>query len=65
MSEIKYYKGAPTERGVYAVRVPTDFGLWEDKFLLWYKDKWSYLGSPQDYRGKVEYFFGPFQRKML
>lgn len=62
---LEYQKGTPTERGVYAVRVKSEYpGIWEDKFLTWYNDEWSYCGSDQFYRGEVDYFIGPLQRKM-
>lgn len=66
MTLIKYNTRTPTENGVYACRIPLEperLGLLTDKFLLWYSDTWSYLGSDQNYRGEVKGWVGPLQRK--
>jgi hypothetical protein len=55
----------PTERGVYACRVPHELpGLYKDEFLSWINGKWGYLGSDQNYRGEVIGWIGPLQRRM-
>ena len=61
---IKYNTGFnPSEKGVYACRIPSDIlaDFCEDKFLLWY-DGWCYLGSDQNYRGEVVGWLGPLER---
>lgn len=61
---IVYSTGDPVESGIYAVRVPSDDlpGFHEDKFLLWYADKWNFLRSDQSYRGEVYGWIGPLAR---
>lgn len=56
----------PTERGIYACRVPMDGfpGLHEDKFLGFFDGRWCYLGNGQFYRGEITGWIGPLQRKM-
>lgn len=54
----------PTEIGVYACRVP-DMGFSKDIFLLWFDGRWSYVGSDQRYRGHVNGWIGPLQRKLI
>jgi hypothetical protein len=61
---VAYQTGKPTFVGVYACRVPTMSGLFEDIFLMWHDNEWSYLGSDQRYRDEVPYFLGPLQRRM-
>lgn len=53
----------PIEVGVYACRVAGIF-LLEDKFLMWFDNRWSYIGSDQRYRGEVVGWIGPLQRKI-
>lgn len=66
MPLVTYNTGKPTERGVYAVRVPHDTipDMLMDKFLIWFDGKWGYLGSDMNYRGKVLGWLGPLQRKL-
>ena len=56
----------PTEVGVYACRIPMTEcpELLEDKFLMWYDNKWCYLRSDAIYRGAVLGWIGPLQRRM-
>ena len=63
---ILYNGGDPVETGVYACRVPSDRmpGLHDDKFLMWFEGRWSYPGSDQNYRGDVDGWIGPLQRRM-
>jgi len=63
---IEYNTGTPGEVGVYACRVRDPYTpvLWTDMFLMWMDKRWWYLRSDQQFRGEVEYFIGPLQRKM-
>jgi hypothetical protein len=63
---IKYQVGNPEALGVYAVRVPDEeaLGLWKDLFLIWHNNNWWYPFSDVKYRGPVDYFIGPLQRRM-
>ena len=64
---IKYSQGDPSAVGVYACRVPSDSipGFYEDKFLMWMSNVWSYPGSDSRYRGEVVGWIGPLQRRMV
>jgi hypothetical protein len=67
MKMIRYNtENDPDERGIYACRVPADNlpGFHTDKFLMWFKDEWSHIGSDQKYRGEVTGWIGPLQRRM-
>lgn len=66
MPLITYNTGNPTERGVYACRVPHDTipDMLMDKFFIWIDGKWGYLGSDMNYRGRVLGWCGPLQRKL-
>ena len=59
-----YNAGEPTERGVYACRVPTEWDpkFHEDIFLSWINQRWKYLGSDQYCRRGVIGWIGPLQR---
>lgn len=58
-------QGIPSKVGVYACRVDGDLpGLKKDIFLMWIEGKWGYLGSDQNYRGKVHGWIGPLERRM-
>jgi hypothetical protein len=63
---VQYNAEDPVLTGVYACRVPSDRlpGLHEDKFLMWMDGRWSYPGSDQNYRGDVDGWIGPLQRRM-
>jgi hypothetical protein len=63
---VEYNTDDPIRTGVYACRVPSDRlpGLHEDKFLMWMDGRWSYPGSDQNYRGDVDGWVGPLQRRM-
>lgn len=55
--------GKPKEPGVYACRVNSMIqGFHEDRFLLWYEDRWWYPGSSEGYRGEVYFWLGPIPR---
>ena len=66
---LQYQTGTPSQTGVYACRIPIPHTrFWDDRFMLWYNDEWSYYGSDQHYRhipGTPEIrWIGPLQRKL-
>lgn len=68
MPLVHYETGTPEQVGVYACRVPLndheELPLLDDVFLMWYENKWWYLGSDQWYRGDVLGFVGPLARQI-
>jgi len=62
---VHYQTGLPEHAGVYACRIPiVPPAIWEDRFMFFDGADWWYISSDARYRGEVEYWIGPLQRRM-
>lgn len=75
--KLAYSVGVPTERGVYACRIPLINVIGElenksvsdsrhyacvDKFLFWNGERWLETNRHQTYDQEVSFFLGPLPR---